>query len=70
MQHTYLAFILVGDDALGHLDQGGTHTRREGEGGRRFSWILIHQAPSHVAESHSPFLVFPVYNIRYLISYL
>jgi hypothetical protein len=28
MRHTCLAFVLVGDDGLGHVEQGGTPTRQ------------------------------------------
>jgi hypothetical protein len=58
----------VGDDGLGHVEKKEhTHTQRKRERDRE---ILIHQVPNRAAESHSPFLIFLVYNIPCLTAYL
>jgi hypothetical protein len=65
---TCLAFMLVGDDGLWNVEEGGTH-RDDGAEIDSFSSILIYGSSSHTAESHRPFLVSPVYSILCLAAY-
>jgi hypothetical protein len=60
MRHARLAFMPVGGDGAGLVEQGGD-THADSETQREFPWILIHRLSNHAAESHSPFLLFLVY---------
>jgi hypothetical protein len=57
-----LPFMLVGDDGLWNVEEGGTH-RDDGTETDSFSSILIHGSSSRATESHRPFLVSLMYSI-------